>query len=719
MDHSGGESITVLHVDDEPEVLELAATFLERERAGITVETTTDVGDALERLADDEAVDCVVSDYQMPEMDGLAFLAAARERRPGIPFVLFTGQGSEEIASEAISAGVTDYFQKGGGAETYAMLANRIENAVAQQRAERAVERTQRRFHTLIEASADVIAVIDPDGTFGYVSPAAENVLGYAPAELEGEPAFANVHPDDSADVQAVFFDLVQDPSLRPTLEFRYEDRGGEWITLQAHGRNLLADPDIEGIVVYARDVTERRESERELDHYHRIVETMGDGVYALDADGAYAEVNEKLLAMTGYDRAELLGESATLLHEASDIERFEAAIAELYRGDREGPTTLQATLSAADGTEIPVEVTLTILPGEPYQGSVGVVRDVTERRERERELEEYERLVHAIPDEVYTLDAEGRFTSIIPPTDDDVTTTGHAPEDLVGEPVSVLMDEADIEQGEAAIRELLRSPDRERTSFEMETVARDGERVPHENHIALLTGEDGEFRGTVGVLRDITDRRERERELERQNERLERFAAVVSHDLRNPLNVARMNLDLLSDADPEYVEPIDRAHDRMEQIIDELLTLAKTGQAVDERTAVDLDAVAADAWDHVETADATLSVETTATVEADPNRLQQLFENLARNAVEHGGDEVAVTVGALEGGFYVADDGPGIPSEERERVFESGFTTADGGTGLGLAIVSEIVEAHGWDAAVTESADGGARFEVTGVELD
>ncbi len=98
-------------------------------------------------------------------------------------------------------------------------------------------------------------------------------------------------------------------------------------------------------------------------------------------------------------------------------------------------------------------------------------------------------------------------------------------------------------------------------------------------------------------------------------------------------------------------------------------------------------------------------------------------------DAVEHGstspdsqarqdGDTLTeVTVGIIESGFYVADDGAGIPPSEREKVFRGGYSTAGRGTGLGLSIVEEIATAHGWEVAVTESADGGARFEITGVD--
>ncbi|MFC7043298.1 sensor histidine kinase [Halonotius sp. GCM10025705] len=154
-----------------------------------------------------------------------------------------------------------------------------------------------------------------------------------------------------------------------------------------------------------------------------------------------------------------------------------------------------------------------------------------------------------------------------------------------------------------------------------------------------------------------------------------------------------------------------------MNTLIDDILTLAQAGSVIDERTPLDIAVVAQAAWETVETPDSTLVVETDRTIRADETRLQQLFANLFRNAIEHGGRDVAIRIGSLDDhGFYVEDDGPGIPAADREAVLESGYTTSDDGTGFGLAIVAEVADAHGWEVTVTEGADGGARFECTGV---
>jgi PAS domain S-box-containing protein len=255
---------------------------------------------------------------------------------------------------------------------------------------------------------------------------------------------------------------------------------------------------------------------------------------------------------------------------------------------------------------------------------------------------------------------------------------------------------------------------------------------------------DDGEIMGLIGVTRLITEKKEYEREIERKNERLERFASVVSHDLRNPLNVAQARLALLREdgVDNEHAENLGTALDRMEALIDDVLELARKGHTIDETDPVTLSAVFTNAWSTVETGGASYEITGDCQFEADPSRLTELFGNLVRNAVEHGstsprsgdhadavehasgegtgradGAALTVRVGALEDGFFFADDGPGIPDAEKDGVFEVGHTTAADGTGFGLSIVEEIADAHGWSVAVTDAETGGARFEVTGID--
>jgi len=220
-----------------------------------------------------------------------------------------------------------------------------------------------------------------------------------------------------------------------------------------------------------------------------------------------------------------------------------------------------------------------------------------------------------------------------------------------------------------------------------------------------------------VGELVGHMERRRRQRrELERQNEQLEQFASVISHDLQNPLNVISGYLELaIETGNLDRLDPAVDAADRMAEMLDDLLTLAREGRAVGETEAIELKPVVEEAWENVETHDGSLIIEgldDIETVEADDSRLQEAFENLFKNAIVHAGEDVDMRVEADAGTVHVADDGPGIPPDKRDVVFEYGHTGGNG-TGLGLAIVRSIIEGHDWEISAAESEEGGARFDI------
>lgn len=234
----------------------------------------------------------------------------------------------------------------------------------------------------------------------------------------------------------------------------------------------------------------------------------------------------------------------------------------------------------------------------------------------------------------------------------------------------------------------------------------------------------DGEVIGVVGVVRDITDRVERERELERLNERLERLAGFLSHDLRNPLSVARGYVDLARETgETERLEAAEDALDRIESMIDEALVMVRDPEAIEtENAAVDLADLADDCLRSGDfgdrPADADLVVEDPGPVTGDPTLLRRAVGNLIGNAFDHGGDAPTVRVGVDDRGIYVADDGPGLPDDERDRAALTAFgVSPDGGTGIGLAIVERVAAAHGWTLEVGESREGGFRATLVGAE--
>ena len=214
---------------------------------------------------------------------------------------------------------------------------------------------------------------------------------------------------------------------------------------------------------------------------------------------------------------------------------------------------------------------------------------------------------------------------------------------------------------------------------------------------------------------------RQRAREqLQRERDRFEEFASVVSHDLRNPLQTASGRVGLLTEEiDSDHLPPLERALDRMDDLIDDLLTLARKGMQVEDMTDVDIVTLATEAWETARTDDATIKIQPDRLlIRADESRVRQLLENLFRNAVQHAGTDVTVTVSTLDDGFSVADDGPGIPDDASGKLFDAGYTTSEEGTGFGLSIVQEIATAHGWDVSAADGTGGGARFEIRGVKF-
>ncbi|AQL42242.1 hypothetical protein BV210_05725 [Halorientalis sp. IM1011] len=267
----------------------------------------------------------------------------------------------------------------------------------------------------------------------------------------------------------------------------------------------------------------------------------------------------------------------------------------------------------------------------------------------------------------------------------------------------------------------------------------------------------DGEWLSIL--LRDVTALEQSRWQLEKQNERLDQVASTISHDLRNPINVADGYAEILTgmldedgiDADEAdtaagHLDEIRTSHERMESIIEDILTIAREGKTVEETESVSLATAARDAWANVDTGDATLTVADDRQIQADRSKLLSILENCFRNAVEHGSTgnqnakrsedavehgstgnrtssddavahgpaDVAVEVGGTSGGFYVEDDGPGIPAEHADDIFEYGYTTTEEGTGLGLSIVRTMAESHGWTVEHDSDYDQGARFVFT-----
>jgi PAS domain S-box-containing protein len=747
--------IQALLVDDDPAFTDLTATYLERVSDSITTHTETTPADAISYVRSADRIDCVVSDYNMPRLNGLELFEEIRDLDPDVPFILFTGRGSEEIASEAISAGVTDYLQKDSGQEQYEVLANRIENVVAQYRAEREAAETNQQLAQVIDRISDAFFSVDRDWTIDFINEQAAEYTGADPADLVGTDLRSVLPEERAADFHEVYeraFE-TQEPE---TFQAESALRAGTWIEERVF-------PAEDGLSVYFRDVTDRVEMETEVARTNQKITALHDVATEVSTCSTAAEIfdftieaAEEVLEfdLCAIDKVEdgcLVPKSVSQglvsdgIYREMPVQTEDNLGAETYRtgesarvDDLQAAGYLPAESDYRSGISVPVgthgvfQAVSSDVAGFTARDlelaelllshiAVALNRFVTERElraERDRFATLFENIPHAV--------GRGRYENGEPVVDEVNPTfervfgvdgdeiVGSNPDDVVAPPDPAVEPEAVTEQvrTEEAI-----------DGREVRREAADGVR-DFLLHTVTLDAHDEEV---FAIYTDISEQKQRERELERQNERLEDFASVLSHDLENPLNAAYGHLELVTDdctcGNPEY-GPLFDALDRMDSLIEDVLRLARNGSRAADPEVVDVADVVNRAWQTARTDGCELVLDgELATLEVDPGRFRETLENLFSNAAEHVSGGVTVRVGSLGdgGGFYVEDDGPGIPETERDVVFERGYTTSEDGTGFGLAIVDTIAAVQGWEVRVTdaEHAPSGARFEILGVERD
>ena len=345
-----------------------------------------------------------------------------------------------------------------------------------------------------------------------------------------------------------------------------------------------------------------------------------------------------------------------------------------------------------------------------------GAAADYLERFGQQLQLEAVETMFDAIEDVFQIKDAEGRYLRLLS------NREWPAEADALGRTDQVLHDDqfGVNETYFAEDRQVLETGEPIRGDV---TGYGDGPLFWLETTKVPLRDDDGTLRGLVGHVRDVSERMRDRRALERKNRRLDRFAGYVTHDLQNPLSIATGYLELAKEGDDEALETVEEAIGRMQQLIDDIEILARGEQRM-LQTGADgtlataqqrVAEIARNVWSVLAPDSATLELDLPeeTILYAGEQEFRSMLENLLKNAVQHGGEDVRVRIGAIHGGLYVEDDGPGVPADERDSIFEQGYSTAKGGTGTGLAIVAEVASAHEWDLEVLEGTDGGARFEI------
>ena len=482
----------------------------------------------------------------------------------------------------------------------------------------------------------------------------------------------------------------------------------------------------------------------RDTDFFRSLVENGSDAIVSIDRNSTIIYANQSVKRVFGYDPEAMIGEDLTMIMpDRFHASHFDAVDQYLDTGDRTLDwNSIELPAEHKAGHEVPLSITFEEHSYEGKRIFSGIMRDISDQKAHEENL----RTLQAVARDLMQLrDGEAIATRVVDAAErtlgfpivsvflhDDATDLlrpvahSEAVEDTFSEV-------PDLGEGSLAWAAFESGESKEYTAGdddEIPVYRRDG---PIESEYIFPMNGHGCLLVSSTERQTISDRKlslarilaanaevalgraEREAERERQRERLERFASIVSHDLRDPLQTAKATLAVARAGDKDALDDLDDVFDRMDELIGDVLTLAKQGRSVGETEYVDTAEVAVAAWSTVGGDGATLETDAPPTVSADPERLRTLFENLFKNSVTHAGPTVAVRVGALDDGdgFYVEDDGPGFGDADIDQLFEYGYSTEPDNTGFGLNIVSDIVEAHGWRIVPTTGAGGGARFEV------
>ena len=745
------ESRRLLQVDSDDVVREQTATVV-REATAFEYEGVSTAQAALSRLSS-STFDCVVTAARLPERDGVALLDSIRAEHGDVAVVFCDDVSDPTVPASALNRGADGYVHRDDEDWPQELL-ERVHDAARTRRERRDHRRASSILDSLFEQVPEHIHlyVKDETGTHIRVTDTlfdADMLLGKPDYEVVGvPPGECETYQDDLEVIDTG--ERVVDREERSPL---YE----KWLsTWKVPWRD---DGSVAGLIGFTEDITERKRYEQRLERlterFELAVAVTGVGVVDWDLNSRDVNFHGAAAAILGLDDRAMLSPS-TLRDQVHP----------------EDVGAIDRLVDPGDASEIDVEFRVPSAAGWRWvqltgecrtdeagvpERVIGIVADTTERKERQRARTRHRKRITALHDVAAALqhcDTKPAVCERTIEAADDVLAFDQCAIMLrEGDrlPIEASSEGLDIDaidplavdeglagqcfqQGSASTAPDIRENDIARYRDDCRSVLS----VPVGEHgvFQAISAEVDHFDADDLELAELLlthtatalTRLDRERELERQtdrlqrqNDRLDRFASIVSHDLRNPLEVARGHLDL-SEADDEHLDRVAAMHERMDELLEDLLTLAREGDRMTDTERIELESLAAQCWQSVETDGATLDVAGTLSFGADPSGVQQLLENLYRNSVEHAAtaddSSVTIRVGPLEDGFFIEDDGPGIAPEIRDRIFEPGFSTDETGTGYGLSIVAEIAESHDWTISVGESDDGGGRFEITGVDV-
>lgn len=700
-----------------------------------------------------EAVEALPAAMRWPELAG-ARLTLGEERFASTGFArgpwrisAAVSAGGEEIGSLEVSYREEPPASGDGPflAEEKALLetvADWVGHLVERRRFEEALRASEERYRDLVESAMDLIQSVTPDGRYQYVNPAWREALGYEEEEISSLTLREVIHPDDLEHCLDILKRVTSGERIRGA-EARFVSKDGSVLRVEGDINPFIQGNRVTHTVGIFRDVTEQRAAEEALSAserwFHSLIENSYDAVTVLDTQGNMLYVSPSLERMTGYSPEELKGMSAFDFIHPEDLPAVAAVFAEKI-GEPYAAATAEYRYRHADGSWRYIEaVGRNLLDDNAVRGIVINYYDVTERREMVDALRESEERFRALAatahDAIIMIDELGEITFWNVAAE---RMFGYTAQEVMGRDLHRMMippERHAAYRGDIAAFAVTGSGRMFGKTLELEGRRKDGSSFAME--LALSSIRVGDRWHAVGIVRDISLRKEVEEKLRAANRELEAFAHTLSHDLRGMLSTAygyarmleRVSGDSLNRESRSWLEEIINSLNRMDRFTVSLLEYARAGVPEGVDTDIPLREALDTALRGLEPIFMKKGVElevgeTLPVVKADATRLQQVLYNLLHNAASHAGasgpPRVSLSAFPLEGGAVVAigDNGKGIPAEKQDIIFEP-FVRLRGdegstGLGIGLSTVRRAVEGWGGRVWVESELGRGSTFFFT-----
>ena len=732
---------SLLYVDDEEDLLTIGRIYLEK-TGNFRVDITPSCASALSLLRT-RPYDAVVSDYQMPEMDGLAFLKAVRAAHGDIPFILFTGRGREEVVIEAINDGVDFYLQKGGDIRAqFSELSHKIVRAVERKRMAAQIRANEARVRELVDKLPVVVYECDGQGRITFINQTGIDVLGYSREEFENGLNVGDlIAPSYRNKFTARLLTMRAGKAIPGGQEFVLLKKDGSRIPSTAYSSVIFQDGKPAGMRGFFVDLSEQKKTEEELKLLKISVETASDEVFWLDFEGNILNVNQAACRITGYSREELTSMKIFRLDPDFDPARWEASIGDLRKRKTQ---VFETRHRRKDGKVIDVEIMANYVEKDGVEYSFAFVRDITDRKRAETELHAaYEQITAAEEelrqqydelkkDEDLLRESEARFRTLFESASDAIFIVdggrfvqcnsrtlaifgctekgqiiGRSPADFSPEY------QADGRSTLAAVRENdRRVMEGEALTFEWLHTRLDG--TPFFSEVSLSRVIVDGKNLIQSIVRDISDRKQAEAATNLANRKLFMMNEVSRHVIRNKITgligCAEMACEASSPGECRNLSS------DMKELI---LAIQKQIDFTQEYEKV---GVNRPEWQSLKKAvmgigrpgigfiPAFSDIE----IHADP-LLGRIFEYLMENSVRHGRKvtRVALSTGERPEGLVITftDNGIGIPEDQKAKIFDQ---QAGAQRGVGLFLVREILAITGITIVENGVYGQGARFEMT-----